>query len=155
LRVCGRWKTTSLRSSLIMDESLSPGGICPMRISIPYGSQNLDVELPHIEPVEIQRAPASPVLADPLSALRESLESPQDFPALRLALTPGDHVALAVDRFFAEHREYWLPVLEHVASAGVQASSMTMVLPHDAPAGANSSLPPPWTAVQLLQHDPL
>src|SRR5436309_13609672 len=105
-----------------------------MRVNIPYGTQHAEIELPNAHPVEIRRAPESPVLADPIAALRDSLESPRDFPALRLALTPGDRIALALDRFFAEHREFWPPVLEHVASAGVRPSSITIVLPHDAPA---------------------
>jgi hypothetical protein len=124
-----------------------------MRISIPYGVQYAEIELPDADQVALRRAPESPVLADPMAALRESLESPRDFPALRRALTPGDQVAVAVDRFFAEHREFWLPVLEHIASASVRPSSMSVVLPHDAPGGAGP-LQPPWTEVQVIKHDP-
>jgi hypothetical protein len=125
-----------------------------MRISIPYGNQHAEIELPDIDPVEVRRAPESPVFADPMAALQASLESPRDFPALRLALTPGDQVAMAVDRFFVEHREFWLPVLEHVASAGVRPSSMTVVLPRESPADANVGLEPPWADVQVIKHDP-
>jgi hypothetical protein len=124
-----------------------------MRISIPYGNLHAEIDLPAADQVEIRRAPESPVLADPLTALREALESPREFPALRRALTPGDQVALAVDRFFAAHHEFWVPVLEHIASAGVRPSSMAVVLPHDAPA-AEGRLQPPWAEVEVIKHDP-
>jgi hypothetical protein len=124
-----------------------------MRINIPYGVQHADIELPDAQQIEIARAPKSPVFVDPVAALGDSLESPLDFPALRLALTPGDQIAGAVDRFFAERPEFWLPVLEHVASAGVRAASMAVVLPHDA-RFSDGRLQPPWAEVQVIKHDP-
>ncbi len=124
-----------------------------MHIRIPYGNEHAEIDLPGADQVAVRRAPETPVLADPIAALRDSLESPRDFPALRRALTPGDQVAVAVDRYFAGHREFWLPVLEHIASAGVRPSSMAVVLPHDAP-GADGRLEPPWAEVEVVKHDP-
>jgi hypothetical protein len=126
-----------------------------MRITIPYGIQYTEIELSGVVPIEIRRAQQSPVLIDPMAALRHSLEAPRDFPALRLALTPGDHIAVAVDRFFAGHREFWLPVLEHITSAGVRPASMAVVLPHDGRNDDNIELQAPWQEIQVIKHDPL
>lgn len=71
----------------------------------------------------------SPALVDPLATLRESLDSPTDFPALWRAVTPDDHIALVVDPEMAHAGELACVVIEHIQKAGVPPTAVTLVLP--------------------------
>ena len=68
-------------------------------------------------------------LTDLLQTLRDSLESPLNYPALRQALTPDDHIAVVVDPGLPMAKALVGGVIEHVLQAGVQASAITIVLP--------------------------
>ena len=68
-----------------------------MRIGIPCGLEQIHVEVAESNLVGVQRAPMARPLSDPQAAVREALENPIGFPALRRALTPDDRVVIVVD----------------------------------------------------------
>jgi hypothetical protein len=70
-----------------------------------------------------------PALLDPSEAVRAALEEPVDFPPLRRALTPDDHVAVVVDGALPHLAELIVPMLEHVLSAGVRPGAVTLLSP--------------------------
>src|SRR3954453_18099694 len=84
-----------------------------------WGRRTLDIDLPAGQVVTSQRAPAAAPITDLAQAMRQALEAPYRFPALRLALTPDDHVTIAVDEHLPNLVELLLPLLEHVRAAGV------------------------------------
>lgn len=98
-----------------------------MRVGIDFGREHLDVDVDDRRIVQVRRSP----LADPLDniaeAVRAALEAPLGFPPLRRALTPSDHVTIAIDETLPRLGELLPPVLEHIASAGVQPEAITLL----------------------------
>jgi nickel-dependent lactate racemase len=126
-----------------------------MRIDIPYGRQHVQVEIGESKLVGVSRQPPAPPLPDPGGAVRQALESPQGFPALRRALTPDDHVVVVVDEELTRLAELLTPVLEHISLAGVAPEAITLLCPA-------TSTRQPWVDeltdafedVRLEVHDP-
>jgi nickel-dependent lactate racemase len=97
------------------------------RLQVAWGRQTLDVDVLDRNLVASCRGPVAAPLTDLASAVHRSLEEPLRFPALRKALTPDDHVAIAVDEGLPRLPELLVPLLEHVRSAGVAAEAITLV----------------------------
>jgi nickel-dependent lactate racemase len=126
-----------------------------MRISIHYGRERLDLEVSDGHLVGIQREAPAPALADPVAAVRDSLEAPHDFPSLRRALTPDDHVAIVVQETLPQFVKLLTAVLEHVTQAGVAPAAITLVCPPGSPGQPwLESLPEAFEEVRLEVHDP-
>src|SRR5205085_12044732 len=89
----------------------------PMLVAVPYGRQSLDLDIPDRRLLGVSRQPAADSLPDPRAAVRQALEAPLGFPALRRALTPDDHVVIVVDEHLSRLPELLTPLLEHVAQA--------------------------------------
>src|SRR5437763_5089742 len=64
---------------------------------------------------------ASPATAieDWPAALRAALDSPLEYPPLRQAATPGDRVALAIDRDLPQAPEVVAQIIAYLQQAGV------------------------------------
>jgi nickel-dependent lactate racemase len=126
-----------------------------MRTSITYGRERLEVTLSDERLVGVRRQPAPPALSDPAAAVRAALESPHGFPALRLALTPDDRVAVVVDERLPHFVDLLTAVLEHVRRARVSAGAVTLLCP---PSSANQAwledLPEEFQDVHVEVHDP-
>jgi hypothetical protein len=100
-----------------------------MRFEIRYGQRTLTLDVGDDRLIPLRREPIAPPVADPIVALREALEKPHDFPALRRALTPDDHLAIVVDEHLSRLPELLTAVLEHVARAGISAGAVTVICP--------------------------
>jgi nickel-dependent lactate racemase len=100
-----------------------------MQIHVAYGQQQQELELPEGCRVLPDQDRLPPALEDPGAALREALESPMHFPALRRALTPEDHVAIVVDEQLPQPVRFLVPIIEHVLSAHVPLEAITLVCP--------------------------
>ena len=68
-----------------------------MSLSVEFGLEHVEVEIPAGKRVPLAQQKCAPDVPDPITATREALEAPHEFPALRKALTPDDHVAIVVD----------------------------------------------------------
>jgi nickel-dependent lactate racemase len=108
-------------------DKLDPGAL--MLVGIDYGREHLDVDVPESRLVGVTRHSSAPGLADPAQAVREALETPLGFPALRRALTPDDHVVIVLDEQLPRLVELLTPVLEHVLQAQVAPEAITVVCP--------------------------
>src|SRR5690348_8726482 len=106
-----------------------------MRIAINCGLDRVEFEVADDRLVPGPQPPAA--LADPAAAVRAALEQPFEFPALRRALTPDDHVAIVVDEQLPHLAELLVPLLEHIQSAGVAPEAITLLC-------APSSSTQPW-----------
>jgi nickel-dependent lactate racemase len=124
-------------------------------VRIDYGREHLEVTVPENKLVRTHVPVQSPALLDPAQAMGRALEEPFGFPALRRALTPDDHIAVALDDHLPHLAELVTPLLEHVALASVPPEAVTLVCP----AGSSSqewvqSLPEPFQKVKIEIHDP-
>ena len=100
-----------------------------MRAGIAWGRHTLDLEVRAPNFLAGHRADSVTDLADPVAALRDALENPLDYPALRLALIPDDHVAIVVDEGIPHLDRLLVPLLEHIRQANVQPDAITLVCP--------------------------
>jgi nickel-dependent lactate racemase len=126
-----------------------------MRIGINYGREHLDVTVREGSLVGVRRAQPAPPLADPAATVGTALESPHDFPALRLALTPDDHVAIVVEEHLPHFVELLTAVLEHIRRASVAPEAITVLCPQSS-AGQPwlEELPDEFQDVHVEVHDP-
>ncbi len=98
-----------------------------MRAGIAWGKQTLELEIDERNLCPLERSAIAPNLGDPLAAMREALEHPFDYPALRLALTPDDQIAIAVDEGIPQVGRLLTPLLEHVVQAHVKPDAITLI----------------------------
>jgi nickel-dependent lactate racemase len=126
-----------------------------MRIGIEFGRERLELEAPEGDRVSVHGPASAPPLPDPPAAIRDALESPLGFPALRRALTPDDHVVVVLDEHLPRLAELLTPVLEHVRQAGVAPEAVTVLSPPPASTqGWLDDLPDAFQDVHVEVHDP-
>jgi len=127
-----------------------------MRIGIDYGGQRVELEVPDGALAEPSRAPAAPSLADPVTAVRQALETPYHWPALRQAQTPDDHVAVLLDEGLPHLAQLLTPLLEHLTEARVTPDAITLLCP---PGSSRQDwlqdLPDIFEDVRVEVHDPM
>lgn len=115
--------------------------------TIRFGEDTAKLRLDSQRRVAVHRRGDAPAAADPASLVEAALENPRQFPPLRQALTPDDHVAVAVDPNLADPTPLIAPVIRHIESAGVDTSRITVVVaPH-----ASITVPP---GVAIEVHNP-
>lgn len=126
-----------------------------MRASIAWGEQTLELEIREQNLIPGVRAAIMPNLGDPVQAMREALEHPLDYPALRLALTPDDHVGIVVDEGIPHLGRLLVPILEHLRQAHVRPEAVTLICP---PTTSNQGwlddLPAEFEDVHVEVHQP-
>jgi nickel-dependent lactate racemase len=126
-----------------------------MRIGIDYGLEHVELDMPEERLVAVHQEPEAPPLDDPVAAVREALEHPVDFPPLRRALTPDDHVAVVVDPHLPHLAQLLTAVLEHITGAGVSPEAVTLLCPPtENGAGWREQLPVQYRLVRVEVHDP-
>ncbi len=126
-----------------------------MQQRIDYGSDHLDLEVQKSRLVDTHRRTVAPPLADPAAAMRQALEAPLGFPALRRALTPDDNVVIVLDEDLPHLRQLLAAVLDHVLEAKVALEAITVLCaPSPMPSDWKSDLPVRYSSVHLEVHDP-
>jgi nickel-dependent lactate racemase len=124
-----------------------------MRVAIHYGLEDTSFEVRDTRLVSKLRL-SSARLQDPVAAVRDALEHPYQYPALRLALTPDDRVAVIVDESLPDMGRLLVPILEHITSAEVRPESITVVCPTTTDQAWVDDLPDELQEVRLEVHDP-
>ncbi len=126
-----------------------------MRIELPWGNHTLDLEVPDRQLVRWRRGDASDPVADWSAAVAEALENPFHYPALRRAMTPDDHVAIAIDEQLPQPARFLVPILEHIQQAGISCQAITLLcLPPSTGQPWLEDLPDAFQDVHLEVHDP-
>src|SRR5215204_5982718 len=92
-----------------------------VHVPIGVGRERLTLDVPADRAVRLNRVDYPPALSDPVGAVREALDSPLRYPALRQALTPDDHVTVVVDEHLPRLAELVTAVLDNIVGAGVDA----------------------------------
>ncbi len=119
-----------------------------------WGEHHLDVDIDENRLVA-PLPPAPPALTDPAAAVRAALEKPLDYPPLRRALTPDDHVAIVVDEGLPHLVELLVPILEHVGQAGVAPEAITLICsPPSSGQAWVEDLPDAFQDVRVEVHQP-
>lgn len=126
-------------------------------IKLNTGSQTVEYQIPDGKWVQGQYESKSPALPDLLHAVAEQLESPLDFPALRSALTPDDHLVIVFRDSMNGAVQALQAVLEHIQQAGVQMEQVIVLMP-SLPSQQEpiwkQQLPAHCQGFQLEYHDP-
>jgi nickel-dependent lactate racemase len=126
-----------------------------MNVGIEYGRNVLEVKIPDEKVVALHRQAVVAGATDPAEAVRIALEAPEKYPPLRSALTPDDHVAIVVDERLPHVAKLVTAVLDHVTTAGVDDSAVTLVFP---PGTGQQNwideLPDAYGSVRVEVHNP-
>ena len=122
-----------------------------MRVSVDFGGQSLELELPDEQLVAAWRPPEGHSRADSAEIVRAALEAPRDFPPLRQSVVPGDRVTIAFDPSIPEGGLVLEAVAGTLREAGVEPDGLTVLLPRASSSDLVSSLP---TGTTLVVHDP-
>ena len=98
-----------------------------MKVTLPYGRSDLDVELP--DNVDVFLPVSTPTLPDPDSAVRHALAHPLNSRPLRDLVRPTDSVAIVISDITrpVPNRTLIPPILETLAAAGVPRDRVVIV----------------------------
>ncbi len=122
---------------------------------IQVGSETLELRIPPGVLVTGKRSGVPQVVQDVHALAAERLETPIEFPALRRALTPDDHLCIVVHEDTNGIAPIMQAVLEHVQRAGVLMEQVTvMVQPRRAgvePAWVKA-MPESVAGFQVVEH---
>lgn len=121
-----------------------------MRIAIRHGRLDLEADLTGRC---LGAFTGPPPLEDATAAARAALEAPAGYPPLRRALTPGDSVAVLLGDALPDAAGLLVAVLDHVATAGVEASAVTIVCPDSSDQDWVDDLPERHEDVTVEVHD--
>jgi hypothetical protein len=99
-----------------------------VRIALDYGMSGLwQGDLPDERLLHIHHGPTA--LGDPLRAIREGLSQPLEFPALDLALVPGDRVVIVLDRGVPSAAEIIRAAWDSMALVGLDPENILILQP--------------------------
>jgi nickel-dependent lactate racemase len=123
-----------------------------MRVGIDYGRERLELDVAESRLVATRRQDMAPPLSDPAQAVRDALENPLGFPALRRALTPDDHVVVVVDNRLPGLVPMLEAIVGYLVQAGIAEEAVTLLYPN----GAESTLLglQAFPGVQVEVHEP-
>lgn len=125
-------------------------------ITLPTGTQNVELKIPPGKLVQGKRASIPSPLNDLHQAVAFSLEEPVEFPSLRKALTPDDHLTIVVHEEVSGLATVMEEVLKHIHSAGIRMEQITVLVPprpSEAESRWASLLPAALQGFQLEVHD--
>ncbi len=126
-----------------------------MRVGVDWGRQHLDVDVTADKVIAVRGGAPAPALADPVATMRGALEEPVDFPPLRRALTPDDHIAVVIDERVPQLARLLVPVLEHLRAGGVPPEAITLVcLPPSSGQPWLEEVPDEFQDVHVEVHQP-
>lgn len=125
-------------------------------VEIAVGTGTWPLAIPADKRVPLARGDVTPPPQPAVELLRAALERPIGIDApLRRAVTPDDHVVVVIDESVPHVGELVGGVLEHLASGGVTAESVTLLVPP--PSGQQdwvTDLPDEFGDVRIEVHDP-
>lgn len=125
-------------------------------IDLAVGSKTWSVSVSDSVRVELRRRAFAAPTAGPRELVRAALETPFGFDSpLRRALTPDDRVTLVLDEGLPRVAEILGAVIEHLGTAGVPPTAVTVLVPPtDAGSPWIEDLPDEFSDVTLEVHDP-
>ncbi len=126
-----------------------------MKVALSCGLDRVEFDVRDEAVLAANRHPQVQPVADVQSAVREAIENPIDFLPLRRALTPQDRIAVVVDEELPDLGSILTPIIEHITSAQVDPSDISLVCP-----ASNKTqpwlddIPDAYQDVRLEMHNP-
>jgi nickel-dependent lactate racemase len=119
------------------------------------GTATWPVTIPPEKVVALRRAAIPPLpVASPREQVQAALEAPFGFEPLRRALTPDDHIAIVLDADLPQAAELLAGVLDHLGTAGIAPSAVTVITPPGARQDWIDDLPDEFADLTAETHDP-
>jgi lactate racemase len=122
-----------------------------MHVGVAFQDDRLDLEVPEDRLVGVWEGPRGVASSDLATMLAEALEHPHDFPPLRQAVVPGDHVAIALGVDVPEAPTTIAAVCRVLESAGVVPADMIVLAEPGSTVDPARDLP---LGVRYHRHDP-
>ncbi len=122
-----------------------------MRVVVDFQDEDLEFEVPSERVVASWRGPEGLGRDDAVAAVRDALENPRGFPALRHMIVPGDRVAIALDPSIPRSLSVVDSLVEVLLEAGAQEESLAIVAP---PRPVPDSIERTNLAGSAVVHDP-
>jgi lactate racemase len=122
-----------------------------MRVVVDFQDEGLEFELPPERLVASWNGPKGNGPAEDDAALRDALENPHDFPALRHLVVPGDKVVIALDPTIPRLRTIIKELGHAFEGAGVALEDLTILAMAGTPGIADLI---PVEGSPLKVHDP-
>jgi nickel-dependent lactate racemase len=127
-----------------------------MRIA--WGPHSEDFDLPEDRLAKTDRAvprAVPPVVTDLAAAVTAALETPFEFPSLRRALTPEDHVVIVLDPALHAPARFLTPLLRYLREARIDPAAVTILcLSADQDQLWVDDLPDEFQEVRIETHNP-
>lgn len=118
------------------------------------GMQPWTVAVPPGKAVGLRREPVPRPTASPRELVRDALEHPFGFEALRRAVTPDDHVTIVLDPGVPHIPVLLEEVLAHLRTAGIEPAAVTVLTPPGASQSWIDDLPDEYADLHVEEHDP-
>jgi nickel-dependent lactate racemase len=126
----------------------------PDAIELFVGLQPWTLTVPGDHRIELKRAAIVPTTQSPAELVRDALEHPHEFEAMRRALTPDDHVTIVLDTNLPHVAALLVEVLDHLRSGGVQLDAVTVLTAPGSRQDWIDELPDDHADVRTEIHDP-
>src|SRR5438105_5418983 len=123
-----------------------------MRVTIGYGLEHAEYEVPEERLVTARKQPRAAAIADLRRAVNNALEAPSGFPALRKALTPDDHVVIVAGDHLPRQEEMLSAIVEYLIEARIQPAAITIVYPSTEESGSEAKVPN-HPGIRIEVHD--
>ncbi len=126
-----------------------------MHIDVAFGKETLGLEIDPENLISPNRTPMPAAIEDPMEAMRQALEKPYNFPALRRALTPDDQIAIVVDESLPQLPHLLEALLQYLLDANIKMDAVTMVcLPPSTLQTWLDDLPEQFDDAKIEVHNP-
>ena len=126
-----------------------------MSVTVRFARESIELTLTDAQLVAVDGEVSVPPIADVSRAVEAAIATPIEFPPLRQAVVPGDHVALVLDDGMPRPGDVLGPVVECLREAGAEAHDIQVIAVPAFSESPNSfsadALPP---GIKLVQHDP-
>jgi lactate racemase len=122
-----------------------------MHVSVSFQDERLEFEVPDDRVVAAWNGPAGVDGLRELTAIRDALEQPWDFPPLRQMIVPGDRVTIAFDPTIARPQPILEVLSQILRESGVEPEGLTVLSPSAAGTHLEKALP---AGATLVVHDP-
>jgi nickel-dependent lactate racemase len=122
---------------------------------LPVGLRTWPLTVRPDQVVELRHEPIAAPKSEPQGLLRAALDQPFGIEApMRRAVTPEDRVAIVLDEKLPHVADLLAGLVEHLMSAKVDPSAITVVLPPGGAGGWMDELPDEYCDIHLETHDP-
>lgn len=124
-------------------------------MKIAWGQHVAELDIPPDRLATLHRAAPTPPITDIAQAAAMALESPFEFPSLRRALTPEDHVVVAIEPNVPHTGVLLAAILQQLTQARIDPSAVTLLcLSADQDQSWIDELPDEFQEVQIETHHP-